>query len=116
MEALGILLIIALGVGIIVGLYWAVIWAIVIVQIIVEIIIPLLPWIIVLGGGTLLWVSGHDNWGVIFAVSVFVVSWIWESWFPHSESSSSGSSYSWKHNKRAIYTKEGEVKGYIDKD
>ena len=39
------------------------------------------PALIGVVGGVMIWVEGHDNWGVIFALIFLGIQIVWSSWY-----------------------------------
>ncbi|MGH8564531.1 MAG: hypothetical protein ACREXW_10770 [Gammaproteobacteria bacterium] len=92
----------------------------------------LLPLALGIAAGIWLWKSGHDNWGIAVGIIGIVLnnSVLWSEspiaklidWlidFPINIGLPKGGadSYSsWKDNKNAIYDKNGNVTGYVDKE
>ncbi|MDQ3776298.1 MAG: hypothetical protein M3461_19040 [Pseudomonadota bacterium] len=69
-----------------------------------------LPTIAGIWGAIWLWKHGHDNWAIIVGIAGLVLQGKWPGW------STDTSGYHWTRGKNTVYDKNGNVKGYIDKD
>ena len=81
-----------------------------------------------IGGGILLWRSGHDNIGIVliiaglffhFAVWLRFVDFLeakWRQWFPPRQTPIDWDAPSRPFGTKAIYDRDGHVTGYVDKD
>ena len=80
-----------------------------------------LPAITGIGLGVYLWISGHDNIAVIFAVVGLILNFVWRpKWMTGLADIlgefTSGSSYSSMDDKKRRYDSDGNIVGYEDKD
>ena len=79
----------------------------------------ILPLIFGVSGGVWLWKYGHDNLGIIIGISGFILFFWWNDYLDTRpiklKDGDYGGGFS-TYDKKAVYDKDGNVKGYIDKD
>lgn len=76
----------------------------------------LLPFAVGIPAGVYLWNSGHDNLAVIVWLATFVGGIAWIEWSGPKGTGNSGSSYDPMSGKTKVYDRDGNIKGYVDKD
>lgn len=65
------------------------------------------------------WVQGRDTLTIILGITGLALLLRWRWFYFRSrkkEEPTPESDYDWTNNKKAIYDKNGHVKGYVDKD